>query len=173
MSPRAKARSELAVLVACHAFLVAIPARAVVRLWLPEEAGPLTPSRPGSPHLGTLQVGAEVCAAWDLGRLLEQRALARAWVVLEVVRDGMRVPIALRTGVCALVTEVCADTSLPGRIFRARARAFPAAFAAATLVAGLPSLFGLWLDPAHLFTDEELALSREAIAHAQEETAKP
>jgi hypothetical protein len=163
-------QAELAVLVACHSFLVAIPAKRVARLVLPEEVSAVTgPSR--GALLGSVRAGDRVCAAWDLGVLLELESLDRAWVVLD--GDGRGTPVALRTGVCALVAEVTPETSLPGRIFRRRAQAFPAAFAAESVDARLPALFGLWLDPARLFSEEELALSRSTVEHAREEGAQP
>src|SRR5205823_12803911 len=126
----------------------------------------------GTTFLGTLTVGGRVCAAWDLGALLELEPLAQAWVVVDVERGGARVPIALRTGVCALVAEVRPEASLPGRIFKKRGQAVPAAFAASSLDAQLPALFGLWLDPSRLFTDEEIALAKGAIDRAREENAE-
>ena len=161
--PQSKHRSELAVLVACHAFLVALPARSVVRLFLPHEVTDLALTEGRGPFLGTLRAGGRVCAAWDLGTMLELEPLSNAWAVLEVARGGAHATVALRTGVCALVAEVSPESSLPGRIFRSRAQAFPAAFAAASVDASLPALFGLWLDPARLFTDAELALARDAV----------
>jgi hypothetical protein len=172
VSTTSTGRGELSVLVACHSFLVAIPARSVARLLVHDDVGPLARSAGTGPMLGTLRVGDRTCAAWDLGGLLEMPPLSRAWVVVDVALGAARVAIALRTGVCALVAEVRPEASLPPRIFRTRAHAFPAAFAASPIAAGVPALFGLWLDPARLFTDEELARSSAAIAHAHEESVK-
>jgi hypothetical protein len=172
VSTPAKGAAELSVLVACHSFLVAIPVRNVVRLYLHDEIGPLARTGQGGAQLGTIRADNRVCAAWDLGALLELAPLDRAWVVVDVERDGKRVPIALRTGACALVAPVRPDASLPGRIFRTREKAFPAAFAAASLEAQVPALFGLWLDVARLFTNEEVAASSAAIACAAQESVK-
>jgi hypothetical protein len=162
-------KSELAVLVACHTFLVAIPARSVVRLFLPDEVTPHI--REGDALLGTVRAGDRTCVAWDLGRLLELEATKAAWVVVDVASEGRVLPVALRTGVCALVAEVRADLSLPGRIFKKRGLAFPAAFAANTLGVEVPALFGLWLDPARLLGSAEIAASRAALDDASSEGA--
>ncbi len=168
MSPLAKNKGELSVLVACHSFLVALPTRSVVRLFLPDEVTEVARDGENGAFLGTLRAGTRVCAAWDLGRMLELEPLDSAWVVLDVDRGGRRVSIALRTGVCALVVEVRPEASLPGRLFRARSQAFPAAFAASPYDPRGQALFGLWMDPARLFTDEEISLSRDAVARARE-----
>ena len=170
MSAPTKSRGELAVVVACHSFLVALPARNVVRLALPEEATDAVRSTDESPFLGTIRAADRLCAAWDLGQMLELAPLTNAWAVLDVGHRGTNVSIALRTGVCALVVEVQREASLPGRIFRSRARAFPAAFATASFANAQQALFGLWTDPAHLFTDDELERSREAIAQARDKS---
>ena len=165
-----KGRGELSVLVACHTFMVALPARSVVRLFLPGEVTEHV-SETGNAFLGTVRAADRVCAAWDLGRMLELDPLTSAWVVLDVERGGRRVSLALRTGVCALVVEVRPEAALPGRIFKARAQAFPAAFAASPYGPQDMALFGLWMDPTRLFTDEELARSVDAVARARQESA--
>ena len=172
MSAPPKSRGELAVIVACHSFLVALPARSVVRLALPDEVTDAILNAGDTPFLGTVRAGDRLCAAWDLGQMLELAPLTNAWAVLDVDHDGTKVSIALRTGVCALVVEIRAEASLPGRIFRSRARAFPAAFATESFDPTQLALFGLWTDPAHLFTSDELVLSRDAIARAREESKR-
>jgi hypothetical protein len=166
------AKKELAVLVACHSFLVAIPTRNVVRLFLPDEVSEVAIVEGRGGLLGTLVAGDRLCAAWDMATLLELAPLRSAWVVLDVDRGGQRASIALRTGVCALVAEIRPEASLPGRLFRTRAQAFPAAFAAQSTGTQMPALFGLWLDAARLFTDDELAASRDVIRRAREERAE-
>jgi len=166
----AKGRGELSVLVACHTFLVALPARSVVRLFLPGEVTERV-TETGDALLGTVRAADRLCAAWDLGRMLELDPLTSAWVVLDVERGGRRVSIALRTGVCALVVEVRPEAALPTRTFKARAQAFPAAFAASPYGPHDMALFGLWMDPARLFTDDELARSLDAVVRAREESA--
>ncbi len=172
MSATLNARGELAVLVACHTFLVAIPTRTVVRLFMDEEVTSLRAEKHGA-LLGTVRAAGKACAAWDLGVLLDLEPLTRSWVVVDVEHGGARVPIALRTGACAFVTQVRPEASLPGRIFRARGRAFPAAFAASSLGAEVPALFGLWLDVARLFTDDELAASIAVIGRGEHASVKP
>jgi hypothetical protein len=156
------------VVVACHSFLVALPARSVVRLALPDEVTDAVWNAGDTPFLGTVRAAGRICAAWDLGQMLEMAPLTSAWAVLDVDYGGASVSIALRTGVCALVIEVRPEASLPGRIFRSRSRAFPAAFATASVDQAQPALFGLWTDPVHLFTRDELAQSSHAIAGARE-----
>ncbi len=173
MSALAKKNAgELAVLVACHSFLVAIPTRSVVRLYLPDEVTNFRRTEGRAPFLGTLEAGGRTCAAWDLGGMLELPDLHAAWVVLEVEHEGRAVSLALRSGACVLVTELRPEASLPGRIFRRRARAFPAAFAANHLELEVPALFGMWLDPARLFSREELTVSRDFVDRAEREHEK-
>jgi hypothetical protein len=168
VSTAREGKSELAVLVACHTFLVAIPARSVVRLFLPDEV--TAHVKEGDALLGTVRAGDRTCAAWDLGQLLELPPTSQAWVVLDVVADGRPLAVALRTGVCALVAEVRAEAALPGRIFKKRGQAFPAAFAATSLGTEVPALFGLWLDPAKLLGRDEIAASRSILDRSSEET---
>jgi hypothetical protein len=168
------ARSELAALVSCHSFGVAIPTRTVARLFLPEQvtAGELAGD---AALLGTIEAGERVCAAWDLGRLLGLSPLASSWVVLDVADEQGTLPVALRAGPCAMVAEVGHEAPLPARIFERRGEAFPSAFARTTRGDALPAqlgLFGLWLEPARLFTREERAASRSAIKRAEREQVR-
>lgn len=168
------AKSELAALVSCHSFGVAIPTRTVARLFLPEQVA-AKELNGDAPLLGSIEAGGRVCAAWDLGRILGLPALASSWVVLDVPDDHGALPVALRAGPCAMVTEVRHDAPLPPRIFERRGEAFPSAFATTARGDALPAqlgLFGLWLDPARLFTREERAASRSAIKRATREEAR-
>lgn len=163
LMPQARATSELCVLVACSGFLVAIPVRCVSRLVLPDDVTGLDLRMEG-PCLGTLRVDGEPYAGWDLGQLLGVEPTDASWVLLRVAYGGRTVAIALRTGACLMVQPLRPETSLPGTIFRARGRAFPAAFDAAAVQGNMPTLFGVWLDPLHLLTAQELRLSDDLVA---------
>ena len=139
MSPRAlivtdRARAapardlELCVVTACHDLLCALPVRWVERLLLPQEVATVVTAAPKPWSL--LLVGERQLAAWNLGTLLGLAPLTAAWVLLRVPHRGGELSIALNTG--AFATDG----------LRGRATAAP---------------LGLWLDPARLFTDEELA----------------
>jgi hypothetical protein len=150
---RVAARSELCIVVSCHTFVVAIPARFVTRLVLDED---VTPAPDAGPEL--VQSGGERFVAANLGPLLELPALKEAWVLLHVPHAGGRVPIALRTGACLVVREVRVDAPLPQGLFKSRGDAVLGAFiAGASRGFGGSTLYGLMLDVGKLWTDAELA----------------
>lgn len=159
---RVEAQSELCIVVACHTFVVAIPARFVSRLVLNEDVTP-APAGPG-----LVQSGGERFVASNLGSLLELPALTEAWVLLHLPHAGTRVPLALRTGACLVVREVSVEAPLPPGLFNARGDAILGAFvadAARGLNGG--ALFGLVLNLAKLWTRAELDAAAETAARAR------
>ena len=147
--------AELCVVVACHAFPCALPARRVVRLLLPDEV-------PDAAD-GVIRAVDGVFAAWNLGELLQLGPLGDAWVLLHVPHRGATVPIALQTGVCLSVQPLATRFPLPPGLFHARPAALWAAFLAHEVRAGQAGLVGLHFDPARAWTAAELDQSASAV----------
>ena len=142
---------ELGVVVRAHDLVVAIPARHVVRLVLPDE---ITVLREGAPGLVEAE-GGETFAAWDLGEILGRESLDAAWVLARVPRPGAAdLKIALRTGACVVVETLPDALALPSALLATRARAFPAAFPARANHGG--ALYGLVLDLPRLLSPAEV-----------------
>lgn len=150
------ADAELFVVVACHAFPCALPARRVVRLLLSDEV----PAAEG----GVIRAEGGVFAAWNLGEMLHLDALGDAWVLLNVPHGDGTVPIALQTGVCLAVQPLATRFPLPPGLFHARQAALEAAFLAHEVRAAQAGLVGLHFDPARAWTAAELDRSARAIA---------
>jgi len=171
--------ANLAVFFGCHGFVCAISTPVVERLVLADEVSLMPAPLDGcaacagydrrSPRLaGLAEIDRQTVVVWDLGALLELGPLSSSIILLRVSRDGVRVPIALRTGPCMLVKPLAAVTSLPNDLLRARHSSMTGAFAAEALGEhGSGALLGLTLDPAALFTRAELDLSAALLAHRQ------
>jgi hypothetical protein len=152
---------ELCVVTTCHALVCALPARWVERLVLPREVAKVATTS----DVALVLVGERRYGAWNLGALLGVAPLHDAWVLLRVPHRGSELPIALNTGTCLVVQGLPPSTPLPPGAFRARRGAIAGAFGTAGVRGrATPAALGLWLDPAHLFTDEELTASAAALA---------
>jgi len=164
---RAAPVTELCIVVECHTFVGAIPVRYVTRLVLNEDVTPV-------PQFGAefVQSGGDLFVASNLGALLELPALGSAWVLLHVPHAGGRVPIALQTGTCVAVREVCVEAPLPAGLFRARGAAVLGAFVAdASRGFGGSTLYGLVLDLTKLWSRAELDISARLIARHRQQKA--
>ena len=160
---RVEAQSELCIVVACHTFVVAIPARFVTRLVLNED---VTPAPDGGP--GLVQSDGELFVASNLGPLLGLPPLGEAYVLLHLPHAGGRVPLALRTGPCLVVREVSVEAPLPHGLFKARGEAMLGAFVAdASRGLNGGALYGLVLDAANLWTRAELDAAAQAAEGAR------
>lgn len=150
------AEAELFVVVACHAFPCALPARRVVRLLLADEV-------PAASD-GVIRAGDGVFAAWNLGEMLHLGPLGDAWILLNVPHGGATVPIALQTGMCLSVQPIATRFPLPPGLFRGRPGALESAFLASEVRAGQAGLVGLHLDLASAWTAQELDRSASAVS---------
>jgi hypothetical protein len=174
--------AELAVVVACHNLVCALPVRHVERLFLREEVELRAPAhrRPAAPAARLPQVvyaSGEPFAAWNLGSLLELPPVSTAWVLMRIPvprggepDPGPPVAIALRTGPCLVVQPMPAAAALPPGLFRARGEGIVSAFATSQLRGKRPeAALGLSLDPTRLLAHAELERSRAAVAAEREE----
>ena len=99
-------RSELCVVVGCHTFVSAIPTRFVSRLVLNEDVEVAKQKE-------LVYSSGETFVNANLGTLLGLPPLGEACVLLQVPHAGTRVAIALRTGPCLAVRDVCVEAPLP------------------------------------------------------------
>jgi hypothetical protein len=107
-------------------------------------------------RVGRVEVGGRAYAELDLGRLLGTPDVQGAHVLLDLPRDKVAMPVALRTGACLRIVPPQRPVPLGRGLFRARQSAIVAAF-----IAALPRrTTALLLDPTALFDREE----RDAIA---------
>jgi len=155
VAQRAAEADELWVEAGCAGWLVAMSARHVERLILPEDAllaPELFPGPPGS--LGMLSVRDRTYSAWDLGVLLGLVSQEQAYVLVQLAG----IPIALRTGPCIGITRLPAASlhRLPSRLATARRGAFLGVFPAqAGRQRGNFAPIGIALDLERLLTSEE------------------
>jgi hypothetical protein len=145
----------LAVLVQCEHIICALPATAVRRLLLLDEA--TVTAAPAGTRVAVAE--GKRHAAWDLGELLGLSVRASAWVLLDVAG----VPVALATGPCLAVRRLPRGVPLPGHIFRTRQGALPSAFPPELAPARGDVALGLWIEPAALCTAAELAAASDAV----------
>jgi hypothetical protein len=157
-----------ALLALCPPWVVALPIGALTRVVACEDL-PCRPATGSGALLGTCDDGGDIRAAWDLGRLLGVPGGDQAWVLLDLA-----MPLALRTGRCLSVVALPAPVPIPGGLctrqrglgcFPGSALA-PAQLAALAEAGAEPLPLGLWVDPARLWEDGELALGRQAVAGA-------
>jgi hypothetical protein len=164
--------AELAVMVSCHGVVCALPARHVERLLLRDAVELLPPTRQrarnGRPLPQVVHAQDEPYAVWNLGTLLGMAPLSVAWVLLQVPAEPHPVSIALRTGPCLIVQPMPETAPLPPGLFRERGPGISGAFSTAQLRGKpLAAALGLTLDPAALWSRDELAASRAAVAAAR------
>jgi hypothetical protein len=161
--------AELAVVVACHGLVCAIPVRHVERLFLREEielgATHRRATAGGARLPQVVYAAGEPFAAWNLGTLLELSPVSIAWVLMRIPAEPTPVRIALRTGPCLVVQPMPRTAALPAGLFRARGGGIVGAFATAALRGKrVEAALGLYLDPERLWSPAELDGSRAAIA---------
>lgn len=156
---------ELSLFFDCHGTVLALPVRRVERLLLSDEVT-VEPERQG---VSIAVAGNQRYAAWNLGALLELAPFATAWVLLRVPHEGAELPLALSTGRCLLVAPLTQGvSSLPPGLFRGRNRALWGTFPVTGVEgAKLSGVMGLCLDPLHLWSPEELALSAASLLSSQ------
>jgi hypothetical protein len=113
-----------------------------------------------------LLVGARWFAAWDFGVMMNLPPLQHAWLLMLVPHGGQEVPVALRVGHCSSVETFEGAVSLPAGLFRERRQAFGQCFSfnPASTSPGATALVGLMLNPAGLWTSEELVSSAHRVA---------
>lgn len=152
-------KPELSVVVACHAFVCAIPTRRVQRLALNDDVH----EAPGT--TGVVLSGDEALAVFNLGTLLRGAPLDAAWVLLRVNHEGSELPIALRTGSCLFVRSIGVEAPLPGGLFAIRSGGVLGAFVAGSQI-GLDETtpYGLVLSVDRLFAVDELHSAKSALA---------
>lgn len=157
----------LSVVVRCHHLLFAIGAHRVSRLLLGDEVPVEDDERRGA----AVTVAGHRFAAWDLGELLALPATKDAWVV--VAGEGGLPPLALRTGPCVAVVELRGPTRLPTALFRARGRAFGAAYPTTSRAGALAAGGGLAiaLDPDRLLSADERRRAAAVAAQSGETRA--
>jgi hypothetical protein len=156
-------RAELWLQAVCAGWLVAVRARHVDRLLLPEEGRLLDddPRRVPPACLGVLGTAGGLHSAWDLGLLLGFPPQDEAWVLVTLGAAS----VALRTGACVGIAPLPAtDVSvLPATLFRVRPGAIVAAFpAAAGRRQRQHAPVGLALDLEALLSDDERAHAEAA-----------
>jgi hypothetical protein len=154
-------QEELWLQAACGGWLLALRARHVDRLILPEEGRLLDDDPHPAPRacLGVLLTRATLHSAWDLGLLLGLPPQPHAYVLLRLGGASL----ALRTGPCIGIAPlppsgVC---TLPACLARDRRGAVVAAFPASA------GRFQEALAPVGLALDLERLLSEEERAHAE------
>jgi hypothetical protein len=170
-APQFTPGGELCVFVRTQDHVCAIAVRWVERLVLPEEVDAVK-ARAGNTDRALMgrdlvDVDGKAYAAWDLGPMLEQAPLDKAWVLMRLPHEGAEVPLALRTGRCLAVQTLKSITPLPGGLFRGRRSAIGGAFPANAVKGGLgEALVGLWLEPSRLWAPAELVTSAATLAAA-------
>ena len=161
---RAEEPRDLCVVLACHQLVCAVPARWIERLVRPEEvasiAAPASPDRHRPP---LVLVGERHFAGYNLGTLLGLAPLDGAWLLMRVPHKQDEIPIALHTGTCLVVQHLAPGVAFPGGVFRARAGAIVSAFPARSIKGRVAAEIAFWLDPARLWSDDELAGAAAAL----------
>ncbi len=114
--------TELFLVVRCGELLLALPAAAIERVALPEDAESLLGELPlpVEAALPPVRIGEGTHAGWDLGELLGVGPQSAAWVVLRLPHPGGPRPAALRTGPCLNMIRLSLGTTLPRGIFARR-----------------------------------------------------
>jgi hypothetical protein len=166
---------EVGVFFGCHSVICAVDTRWVIRLLLDDQVSFVEASKAGATGADSsaqrqldgrhvVEADRQRFAAWDLGEMLGMPALHAAWLLMGVPHGGVHLPLALRIGPCLLVGRIPASRSLPIGIFRQRAHALAACFATEGMGPRAAfSVAGLLLDPAALFTSDELERSRRTL----------
>jgi hypothetical protein len=164
--------SDLCVFIDCHSFLCAFAVSGIDRLILADEVdlgdedgAPRSPARPLSgQHL--VGVAGFPFVAWDLSLLLAVAPASRAFLLLRIAHGDHEIPIALRTGPCLFVEPLRTLTPVPQGVFRSRRGAIAGAFAVGSRTGGsvkTAAKLGLYLDPRHLWTSDDLDTSRRTL----------
>jgi hypothetical protein len=156
---------ELCVVLSCHHLVCAIPTRWIDRLVQPEEVATIAPAAApadaSAPRL--VLVGERRFAAWNLGTLLGLAPLDTAWVLLRFPHRGDELAIALHTGACLVVQPLTPGIGLPAGVFSARAGAVASAVTTAAFKVRVEAEVALWLEPAKLWTGDELDAAAAAL----------